>query len=128
MIKGNKQRWIKQLTMVSVSIFKDMALEMPEATMAMHFDKPSFRIRNKIFATLHEKDKKAVLKLSLVEQSVFVDMDPAIVYPVPGGWGKQGYTFVELSLVKKKILHEMIVCAWCNMAGSSLCKKYFPKH
>jgi hypothetical protein len=36
------------------------------------------------------------LKLSLVDQSVFCAIKPAIIYPVPGGWGRMGFTFVTL--------------------------------
>ena len=31
-----------------------------------------------------------MVKLSLVDQSVFCDMNKDAIYPVPGGWGKQG--------------------------------------
>lgn len=112
--------------MVSIEKFRAMALSLPEATESLHFDKPSFRIKDKIFATLHTEDKKAMLKLSLVEQSVFSDTDKTIIFPVPGGWGRQGATFVTLSKVKKEILKEALECAWRNAASKTLRKKYFP--
>ncbi|MEO8772215.1 MAG: MmcQ/YjbR family DNA-binding protein [Ferruginibacter sp.] len=108
--------------MVSIENFRKMALLLPEATESLHFDKPSFRIKNKIFATLHLSNKIAMLKLSLVQQSVFSDIDRTIIYPVPGGWGRQGATFVELAKVKKEILKEALVCAWRNTASKTLLK------
>jgi hypothetical protein len=112
--------------MVSINVFRIMAMSLPEATESLHFDKPAFRIRNKIFASLHEHDKKVMVKLSLIEQSVFSDIDRTIIYPVPGGWGRQGATFVELAKVKKGILKEALECAWRNTAPKSLLKKYYP--
>lgn len=101
-------------------------MALPEVTEAPHFDKISFRIRNKIFATLNEEAKIAMVKLSLVEQSVFSDIDRAIIYPVPGGWGRQGATFIQLSKVKKQVLAEALEAAWKNTAPATLAKKYFP--
>lgn len=113
--------------MVSIENFRKMALVLPETTESLHFDKPSFRIKNKIFATVHTNDKKAMLKLTLVQQSVFSDIDKTIIYPVPGGWGRQGAAFVELSKVKKEILKEALGCAWRNTASKTIIKKYFPE-
>ncbi len=112
--------------MVSIDSFRKMALSLPEATESLHFDKPSFRVKNKIFATIHTSDKRVMVKLTLVEQSVFSDIDRAIIYPGPGGWGRQGATFVELSKVKKEILKEAVEAAWRNTAPKPLIKKYFP--
>ena len=112
--------------MVTIENFRKMALLLPEATESLHFEKPSFRIKDKIFSTLYVNDKKAMLKLSLIEQSVFSDIDRTIIYPVPGGWGRQGYTFVELAKVKTAILKEALECAWRNTASRTLIKQYFP--
>lgn len=112
--------------MVSIEQFIKMAMALPEVTESLHFDKPSFRIKNKIFATLHVNDKRAMVKLSLVEQSVFSDIDRTIIYPVPGGWGRQGATFVELTKVKKEILKEALESAWRITAPKTLINKYFP--
>ena len=103
-----------------------MAMSLPETTESLHFEKPSFRVKEKIFATLHVNDKRAMVKLTLVEQSIFADIDRAIIYPVPGGWGRQGATFVELAKVKKEILTEALEAAWRNTAPKTLLKKYFP--
>ena len=112
--------------MVSIDRFRKIALSLPGTTEPLHFDKPSFRVKNKIFATIHTRDKRVMVKLTLVEQSVFTDIDRTIIYPVPGGWGRQGATFVELSKVKKEILKEALEAAWRNTAPKPLIKKHFP--
>ncbi len=110
--------------MVSIDNFRKMALSLPEVTEQPHFHLASFRIKNKIFATLNTAEKKAMLKLTLVEQSVFSDIDRNIIYPVPGGWGKQGATFIELTKVKKDIFKDALESAWRNTAPKTLLKKF----
>lgn len=71
--------------MISIETFRRMALSFPEAEEQPHFDRPSFQVKKKIFATLWIEERRAVLKLSPVDQSVFCDFDKAIFYPVKGG-------------------------------------------
>jgi len=112
--------------MVSVNTARQLALSLPQTTEQPHFHLASFRVSNKIFSTLWETEKKLMVKLSLVEQSVFCDIDKSIIYPVPGGWGKQGATFIELAKVKKQIVEDALACAWKNAATKTLVKNYMP--
>ena len=57
--------------MVSVTEFRNWALSLPGTEELPHFHLASFRVKKKIFATLGEQDKHAMLKLSLTDQSVF---------------------------------------------------------
>ena len=98
--------------MVSLETFRQMALSFPDAEEKPHFDIQSFRLKNKIFATLWQKESRAMLKLPLIDQSVFCSYDNSIFFPVPGGWGKQGATFVDLKKVKKSILKEALTIAY----------------
>ena len=97
--------------MISSAIFRQMALSFPGAIELPHFDRASFRANKKIFATLVEKDQLAMLKLPLIEQSVFCAFDKTIIYPVPGGWGRQGATYVELKKIKKAMLKDALTVA-----------------
>jgi predicted DNA-binding protein (MmcQ/YjbR family) len=109
--------------MVSVSSFIKLALSFPEATEQPHFDKRSFRIKKKIFATLHEKEKRVVIKLSAIDQSVFCAFDNSIIYPVPGAWGKQGWTMIELKKIKAPMLKDAISVAWSSVAPRKLAEQ-----
>lgn len=102
--------------MVNVETFRRMALSFPETEEQDHFGRPSFRVKKKIFATLWTKERRAVLKLSLADQSVFSDFDRTIFYPIKGGWGRQGWTFVELAKVKKSMLTDALTTAWNGVA------------
>jgi hypothetical protein len=94
--------------MVSIETFRQMALSLPDAIELPHFDRASFRVSKRIFATMDEKKKIAVLMFSPLEQSVFCAFDKTIIYPVPGGWGRQGCTIFELSRVKKAMLKDAL--------------------
>lgn len=113
--------------MISIATFRIMALSFPEIVEQPHFEKTSFRIRKKIFATLDEKTHIAVLKLSLIDQSVFCDINKTMIYPVESGWGKQGWTKVELKKVNRNILKDILTTAYCLVAPAQLFEKYKTK-
>ena len=98
--------------MVSINASRKLALSFPDTDAHPHFHLQAFRVREKIFATLHEKGNRVMLKLSPVNQSVFCDYDNTVFFPVPGGWGKQGATFVDLKKVKKDIFKEALTTAY----------------
>jgi predicted DNA-binding protein (MmcQ/YjbR family) len=106
--------------MVSNSTVRQLALAFPETDEHPHFDKAAFRVKKKLFATLDEKERRAVLKLTLSDQSVFCKIDSSMIYPVPGGWGRQGYTRVELKKVTKAIFKDILTTAYCTIAPAKL--------
>ena len=111
--------------MVSIESARRAALALPEAEEKSHFHIPDFRIKNKIFATIHIDKHYMMVKLSLIDQSVFCAYDPAIIFPVPGGWGKKGATFIDLKKIKKQMLIDALTCAWKITAPPKLVEKYF---
>lgn len=110
--------------MVSVAYFKKLALSFDEASELPHFEKTSFRVNKKIFATLDITAQKTALKFTEIEQSVFCAFDKNIIYPVPGAWGKKGYTYVELKKVRKDMLKDALTVSYCNVAPKKLAEKY----
>ena len=98
--------------MVSIDIFRKLALSFPGTDEHPHFHLLAFRVKKKIFATLWQKENRAMLKLSLVDQSVFCAYDIAVFFPVPGGWGKQGATFVDLKKVRKDMFTDALATAY----------------
>ena len=61
---------------------------------------------------MDEKKKIAVLMFSPLEQSVFCSFDNTIIYPVPGGWGRQGCTIFELSKMKKGMMKDALTVVY----------------
>ncbi|MBC7827884.1 MAG: MmcQ/YjbR family DNA-binding protein [Chitinophagaceae bacterium] len=98
--------------MVSIDTFRQLALSFPQTAEQPHFEKTSFRVNKKIFATLDVKNTRACLMLSEVDQSVFSAFDKSVIYPVPNKWGKQGATFVELKTVRKSMLKDAMKQAY----------------
>ena len=109
--------------MVTVETFKTLALSFPETVELPHFDLTSFRVKKKIFATLSEEKQRAMLKLSLLDQSVFCSFDKTIIYAVPGAWGKKGCTYFELKKIKKEMLKDALTQAYSIVAPKTLVEK-----
>ncbi len=102
--------------MVNIETFRQIALSFPETSEQSHFEKTSFRIKNKIFATLSIVKKEAVIKLSVIDQSVFCAIDNTIIHPVKGAWGKQGWTLIYLKKIKKNLLKDALANAYNEVA------------
>lgn len=106
--------------MIDIDTFREIALSFPEASEQLHFDKPSFRVRKRIFATYDKKTDLACIKLSEIEQHVFSTYDSNIIYPVPNKWGKQGWTFIKLNLIPKEMFIDALTTAYCEVAPPKL--------
>ena len=98
--------------MVTIDDFRQFSLALPNTIEASHFEKTSFRVRKKIFASLSLKSAIACVKLSLVDQYVFCLIDPATIYPVPNKWGLQGWTNVNLQNITPEILADLLNTAY----------------
>jgi len=110
--------------MVSIEVFIRLATGFEAAEEHPHFEKKSFRVNKKIFATLDVKNKRAVVKLSAVDQSVFCSYDKNIIYPANGKWGLHGWTMIELEKIKKPMLQDALTTSYCNTAPKRLTEKY----
>ena len=111
--------------MVTVAAARQLALSLPETEEKSHFETPDFRVKNKIFATIKADKQLMMVKLSAVDQSVFCSFDTTVIYPVPGGWGRQGATYIELKKVKKAMLLDALTMAWKQVAPKKMVAKYF---
>lgn len=110
--------------MISNQQFREMALAFAEATEIPHFEKSSFRVNKKIFATLDEGAERACLPLSEIDQSLFITFDTSVIYPVPNKWGKQGWTFIELKKVQGETVLDALKAAYRRVAPKRLGNLY----
>jgi predicted DNA-binding protein (MmcQ/YjbR family) len=106
--------------MVSITTFRKLALSFPEATEEAHFEKTSFRVKKKIFATYDDLNKRACIKLSEIDQDIFSLADKTIIFPVDNNWGKQGWTFIEMKMVRKELFIAALTAAYCEVAPEEL--------
>jgi hypothetical protein len=110
--------------MLTTNQVREIALGFEEAVELPHFERASFRIRKKIFATMDEKAGIAVLMFTPVEQAVFTGFDKAAIYPVSGGWGAKGATVFELDKIKRDLFEDALSVAYCLKAPRALAAKY----
>ena len=103
----------------NIAYFRKVALSFKDVEEMPHFHLASIRVKKKIFATLWENENKGMLKLSLNDQSVFCAFDVKDFYPVPGLWGKQGATFVNLGKVRKGLMKDVLQCAFQRILEKS---------
>jgi hypothetical protein len=104
--------------------FRKLALSLPEAVASSHFDVPDFRVDGKIFATAGRIDGKAVLKLTPDQQQMLSEAEPSMFAPVPGGWGRKGWTNLVLAKADARTAKSALWMAWRNTAPKKLLKAH----
>lgn len=77
--------------MIKTETFREIALSMPNSTEMPHFDKASFEVNKKIFATRTERNI-ATIKLNAVDQNVFASVNPELFIPcLTNGVNRDGH-------------------------------------
>jgi hypothetical protein len=112
--------------MISLKTLRKTALSFPEVTEEPHFEKTSFKVKKKIFATYDDKNKRACIKLSEIDQDVFASADGVTIYPVDNKWGKQGWTLIEMTKVNKDLFVDALTTAYCEVAPKKLAQQVRP--
>ena len=113
--------------MITIEQERKATLALPETVERFHFHLLGFWIGKKIFATIHTDKNYVMVKLSPIDQSVFCAYDKEVMFPVPGGWGKYGATFINLKKVKKSMFLDALTTSWKMAATPKLVEKYFGK-
>ena len=101
--------------------FRRIALAFPEATQGEHLGTVDFRVRNKIFATFGPRDSRlAVVKLTPDQQGILCAAESGVFSPIPGGWGRKGWTDVTVEAADEATLASALTMAWGNVAPKRL--------
>ena len=95
---------------------------MPEAMEAPHFDATSFRVNKKIFCTLGEAAARIVLKFDPEDQANLIADAPDAITPIPGAWGRKGWTHAEFARLSEARLETLMRLAWATVAPKRLLK------
>jgi hypothetical protein len=99
-----------------VSLFRKLALSLPNAIESAHMGHPDFRLNDRIFATLSaQSEGRGVLKLTPQQQDSFIREMPDVFEVIPGGWGRMGMTFVVLRQANEAILQGALTTAYNNV-------------
>ena len=114
--------------MLSWQSARTLALALPEAEEQPHFDKPSFRVRGKIFATLSALDARVTLKLSPADQMALITFDGDAIQAVEGYWGRVGWTEVKLGRTSAEKLKGLLLQSWRQVAPKRLIAAFDDEH
>jgi hypothetical protein len=101
--------------MMSAAAFRKLALSLPDATEAPHFELASFRVKGKIFSTLSEKAARAMVKLAPEQQEMMVAAEPKVFERIPNAWGDKGATWMHLRNADKAAALSALTAAWENV-------------
>ena len=72
-----------------------------------------FRVGGRIFATLASQSKGyGNLMLTPELQAEFVQEQPDVFLPIPGGWGRNGATHIRLAQANEDLLAGSLRAAW----------------
>jgi predicted DNA-binding protein (MmcQ/YjbR family) len=103
-----------------LDFFRSFALSFPETLEAPHFERTSFRVRKKIFATYDFHTKTACLKLSEKDQDLFCLFDSKLIFPVQNKWGKQGWTLAKIDDLEQGFIRDLLHAAYNEVAPKKL--------
>ena len=109
--------------MVTAEEFRDLVSALPEATERETWGHPTFRVRDKMFATLSDDGRSATVKATLQEQAALVAAAPA-TFDVPAYVGRHGWVGMQLATVDPTELRELLVEAWRQTAPKRLVSTY----
>jgi YjbR protein len=108
--------------MASAAQVRRIALGLEGTTEAPHFDRTAFKVA-RIYATLAADGRSLNLKLEPDEQEFKCMAAPDVFTPVPGGWGRQGWTTLALGKIGVPELKQSLEMAWRH----ALPKRQAPK-
>ena len=103
--------------------FRTVALALPEVVEKETWGHPTFRFRNKMFASMAEDGSTASVKATKEEQSALLAAAPDTFF-VPAYVGHHGWVGINLPRADPGELHDLIVEAWRLTAPKRVVKAY----
>lgn len=103
--------------MITVAAFRKLALALPGASEAPHFERASFRASGKIFATLSESEGVAMVKLTPEQQEMLTAAEPKMFQRIANAWGDKGATWLYLKQADRAAAESALRTAWTNVSA-----------
>lgn len=100
---------------VDVATVRRIALGLNDATEVQHMDRRAFRTPRRIFTTVAANEKSCNVKLSPLEQKTAL-LRMAAAVPLNGGWGRMGWTEVDLARVSLEEIEWLLATAHASAA------------
>lgn len=99
--------------------FRKLALSFEEAVEAPHFERASFRVGNRIFATLVPDGSEAMVRLTPERANTLIAAHPKLYFSY-GGWTEtMGALGVRLPSVDEKTLKPLVGEAWSALLAKT---------
>lgn len=97
--------------------FRELALSMPGAHEEAHFERTSFRVGKRIFATMTPDGREAMVPVHPVERCLeLLASDPAR-YVDYGGWTRRnGSLGIRLARADDRLVGELVRAAWTRIS------------
>jgi hypothetical protein len=102
---------------------RKLALALEGAIEVTHVDRPAFRTKRKIFATLPPDEPAVNLMLDPPTQEFFCEQAPGVIEPLPGGWGRMGMCRCNLKAADETLVHSALKAAHALAAPQSKAKR-----
>ena len=102
--------------MVTSRRFAEMASALPNVVSAPHFDRTAFKVR-RIFATLAADGQSANFCFAPEEQDLKCMVAPEIFERIDNGWGRQGWTRMQLANANEDDLATALTMAYAHAVG-----------
>ena len=98
--------------------FRTLALSLPEALEAPHFERTSFRVGKKIFATMTANGTEAMVRVAPKERlQALLETHPGVFFG-HGGWTERlGALGVRLAKADAELLGELLIGSWRSVAS-----------
>ena len=97
--------------------YRLVALGMEGAIESSHMGHPDFRVKGKIFATLHADGQSGTLRLAPDVQREVLKSDPDAFTPAAGAWGRSGWTTIRLDAADEPTVRAAMLLAWRGITG-----------
>lgn len=97
--------------MVTTDEVRQWALSLPEAELFEHWGKPSFRVRNKIFAVIQPDHVSVVMKTSKDDRIAYTTMAPD-VFQMPSSFTHLAFMLVRLDRIDPDEFRPLLIAAW----------------
>jgi hypothetical protein len=94
--------------MVTADQVKEIVSSLEGTDEHPHFERTAFRVKKKIFATISLKDKTLNVRFTPQLQMIYCPPQSEVIFPILNGWGKNGWTTINLNKANKKLVEEAL--------------------
>ena len=109
--------------MITADELRRVVQSLPEAEERETWGHPTFRVRDKMFATMSDDGQQATVKATKQEQAALIAAAPE-TFGIPDYVGRHGWVSIQLATVDPTEARELMVEAWRQTAPKRLVTAY----